>query len=120
MERVLDSTELDHWGVCEVSASKELIVMNLRTTGLLGRGVSTNAARAKTQHSSRELSQTLYDEFDVDGVLYASRLTSAKCVAVYDRAVTGKLVSTAVNSLSLHPQLTDALNSINVSIEFDP
>lgn len=45
--RVLDITELDDWAISEASAPVPLTVLDLRTTGLLKLGVSTNAARAK-------------------------------------------------------------------------
>ena len=116
VKRILDVTEIDDWAVAEVSATDPLTVIDLRTTGLLKLGISTDAARAKRQDTGRRLSKALYDRFAVDGVLYSSRLTSAECVAVYDRAVTAKLRSTKAVSLSRHRQLVDALKSINVSV----
>jgi hypothetical protein len=83
---------------------------------LLKLGVSTNAARAKSHATGRRLSKALYDRFAIDGILYASRLTSAECVAVYDRAVTAGLVATPAESLVRNPYLTDALQSLNVTV----
>lgn len=120
VRRILDITEIDDWAVSEVWAVESLTVMDLRTTGLLRLGISTDAARAKNQGTGRRLSKVLYDRFAIDGVLYCSRLTSAECVAVYDRSVTAKLRSTKAVSLSRHRQLIDALESINVSIRRPP
>jgi len=114
--RVLDITEVEEWVVAEVSAIEPLTVVDLRTTGLLKLGVTTNAVRAKGQAAGRRLSKALYDHFAVDGVLYSSRLTSAECLAVYDRAVTPKLRSTAAASLARHAGLIAALTAINVSV----
>lgn len=50
------------------------------------------------------------------GVLYSSRLTSAECVAVYDRAVSIKLEATPAVNLIRHPDLIAALRSIDVTI----
>lgn len=113
--RVLDIDELEDWAVSEVSATAPLIAVNLRTTGLLKLGVSTNATRAKGHAIGRRLSKSLYDHFAVDGILYHSRLTSSECMAVYDRSVP-KLTSTSAESLVRHPQLIDALKSLNVTI----
>jgi hypothetical protein len=115
-QRVLDVTEVNDWAVCEVSATRPLNVLDLRTTGLLRLGVSTNAARAKVHATGRRLSKALYDRFAVDGILYSSRLTSAICLAVYDRAVTPSLTSTPAVELVRHARLIDALASMNVSI----
>lgn len=114
--RILDITEVDDWAFSEVSATAALTVLDLRTTGLLKLGVSTNTARAKSHATGRRLSKALYDRFAVDGILYASRLTSAECVAVYDRAVPTKLLSTPAESLVRNPRLIDALQSLNVSV----
>lgn len=101
--RMLDITEVDDWAFSEVSAPTPLTVLDLRTTGLLKFGVSTNAARAKSHAMGRRLSKALYDRFAIDGILHASRLTSAECVAVYDRAVPAGLVATPAESLVRNP-----------------
>ncbi|MER9387802.1 RES family NAD+ phosphorylase [Mesorhizobium sp. M0435] len=115
-KRVLDITEVEDWVVSEVSAREPITVIDLRTTGLFKLGVTTNAARAKQQAAGRRLSKALHDRFVVDGVLYSSRLTSAECLAVYDRAVNSKLQSTAAVSLAQHAGLIAALTAINVSV----
>lgn len=114
--RVLDISELDDWAFSEISAGAPLMVLDLRTTGLLKLGVSTNAARAKSHATGRQLSKALHDRFAIDGILYASRLTSAECLAVYDRAVATKLMSTPAESLVRNPRLIDALQSLNVTV----
>jgi hypothetical protein len=48
-KRVLDITEIEDWAVSEVTALEPLTVIDLRTTGLLKLGVTTDAARAKQQ-----------------------------------------------------------------------
>ncbi len=116
-ERVLDQTEIEEWGVAEVSATVPLMVLDLRTTGLLRLGVSTNAARAKGHHEGQRLSQIIHDSFAIDGLLYCSRLTSAECVAVYDRAVSVKLTATPAVNLVRHARLIPALQSIGVSVQ---
>lgn len=114
--RILDIMEVEDWVVSEVTAKEPLTLVDLRTTGLLKLGVTTNAARAKGQAAGRRLSKALYDRFTVDGVLYSSRLTSAECLAIYDRAVKPKLQSTAAVSLARHAGLIAALTAINVSV----
>lgn len=115
-KRILDLTEVDDWAFSEVSTTAPLTVLDLRTTGLLRLGVSTNAARAKNHATGRRLSKALHDRFAIDGILYASRLTSAECVVVYDRAVTARLAATPAESLVRNPHLIDALGSLNVTI----
>ncbi|MEZ2410417.1 hypothetical protein AB6806_26830 [Bosea sp. RCC_152_1] len=87
---------------------------------MLRLGVSTDAARAKAHREGQELSKAVYGAFAVDALLYSSRLTSAECLAVYDRAVDVKLVSGPAVNLVRHPDLVRALNSISVAIRRAP
>jgi hypothetical protein len=114
-DRVLEETEIENWAVAEVAATSPLTVLDLRTTGLLRLGVSTDAARGKAHGEGRTLSEAIYGAYAVDGLLYSSRLTAANCLAVYDRAVP-KLHSTAAAPLLRHPDLIHALNAIGVKI----
>ncbi|WP_457662623.1 hypothetical protein [Sinorhizobium medicae] len=92
------------------------MVIDLRATGLLRLGVSTDAARAKEHREGQKFSETLYSSFAVDGLLYSSRLTSAEWLAVYDRAVGTKLDASPAVNLIRHPDLIPALESIGVTI----
>src|SRR5258707_438195 len=56
VERVLDDSEIQEWAVAEVTAPSPLVVLDLRTTGLLKLGVSTDAARAKAHREGQLLS----------------------------------------------------------------
>jgi hypothetical protein len=115
-KRVLDLSEVEDWAVSEISATSPLMVIDLRTTGLLKLGVSTDAARAKAQDQGRKLSQAIYSRFAADGLLYLSRLTGAECLAVYNRAVSSKLrAQPAVEALRL-PQLVPALEQLSITL----
>ncbi|MCA1868349.1 RES family NAD+ phosphorylase [Agrobacterium genomosp. 3] len=115
-DRVLDESEIEEWAVTEVTATDPLILLDLRTTGLLRLGVSTDAARAKEHREGQILSEEVYSSYAVDGLLYSSRLTAADCVAVYDRAVGAKLVASPAVELVRQADLISALRSIGVSI----
>lgn len=118
--RVLDYSEIEEWAIAEVTAPSPLKVLDLRTTGLLRLGVSTDAARAKAHREGQQLSKAVYGAFALDALLYSSRLTSAECLAVYDRAVEVKLVSSPAVNLVRHPDLVHALKSIGVAIRRAP
>jgi len=113
--RVLDDTEIENWAVAEITAPSSLTALDLRTDGLLRLGVSTDATRGKTHKKGQSFSEEIYTTYDFDALLYFSRLTSAHCLAVYDRAVS-KLNATDAVPLLRHPQLVPALNSIEVKI----
>jgi len=78
---------------CDGDFSQALNLLDLRTTGFLRLGISTDIARAKNQDEARHSAKLVYDETDLEDILYRSRLTGEDCVAVYDRAVTGKLTA---------------------------
>ena len=76
--------------------SAPLTLIDLRTTGLVRLGVSTEAARGKAQGQGRKLSQAVYDQTDAHGLVYSSRLTGRTCICVYDRALPGRLGASPV------------------------
>ncbi|MCQ1574152.1 RES family NAD+ phosphorylase [Neorhizobium galegae] len=115
-DRVLDESEIEEWAVTEVTATDPLVLLDLRTTGLLRLGVSTDAARAKEHREGQILSEAVYGSYAVDGLLYSSRLTAADCVAVYDRAVGAKLIASPAIELVRQADLIFALRSIGVSV----
>lgn len=115
-DRVLDESEIEDWSVTEVTATDALILLDLRTTGLLRLGVSTDAARGKEHQEGQRLSELIFRSYAVDGLLYSSRLTATDCVAVYDRAVGEKLVASPAVELVRQADLIPALRSIGVSI----
>ncbi len=100
----------------EVNAGAPLTLIDLRTTGLVRLGVSTEAARGKAQGQGRKLSQAIYDQTDAQGLIYISRLTGRTCLCVYDRALPGVLVATPVVELTMLAGFVDALRELNVTL----
>ncbi len=90
-ERVLLREELDRYSVTSVRTTRPLLLLDLRHEGASLLGISTDAVRAKAQAAGRRLSQKLYDQTDLDGIVYMSRITNKQCLAVYDRAVETRL-----------------------------
>ena len=115
LRRLLD-VEAALWGATEVSAGAPLTLIDLRTTGLVRLGVSTEAARGKAQGQGRKLSQAIYDRTDAQGLIYLSRLTGRTCICVYDRALPGVLVATSVVELTMLAGFVDALRELNVTL----
>jgi len=114
--RKLLDVEAALWGMAEVNASAPLTLIDLRTTGLVRLGVSTEAARGKAQGQGRKLSQAIYDQTDAQGLIYLSRLTGRTCICFYDRALPGVLVATPVVELTMLAGFVDALRELNVTL----
>ncbi len=114
--RKLLDVEAALWGATEVTAAKPLTLIDLRTTGLVRLGVSTEAARGKAQGQGRRLSQAIHDQTDAEGLIYSSRLTGGACLCVYDRALPGGLVATPVIEVTRLSGFVDALRELNVTL----
>lgn len=114
--RELVVSDLTDWGVCEVLAAAPLRLLDLRRDGCFRLGVSTDIVGAKAQDEARELSQMIYDDTDLDGILYHSRLRRRECIAVYDRAVAVKLVAQPVVELETRAGLLAALRSLRIQL----
>jgi hypothetical protein len=116
VRRELLDVEAALWGATEVNAGTPLTLVDLRTTGLVRLGVSTEAARGKAQGQGRKLSQAIYDQTNAQGLIYISRLTGRTCICVYDRALPGRLVATPIVGLTLLAGFVDALRELNVTL----
>jgi hypothetical protein len=86
-DRLVLQEELDRYSITIVRNSRPLFLLDLRFEGASLLGVSTDAVRARAQAGGRRFSQKLYDQTDLDGIVYMSRITNKQCAAVYDRAV---------------------------------
>ena len=98
--RQLMESEVLKWSMAEVS-SGPINVLDLRTTGSLLLGISTDITSAKLRMRARQFSQMLYDETDLDGIFYRSRLTGEDCLAVYDRGVAKLTAGPVVDLLTI-------------------
>ena len=119
-KRKLLDVEAGLWGATEVTATKPLTLIDLRTTGLVRLGVSTEAARGKAQGQGRRLSQAIYDQTDAEGLVYGSRLTGRACLCIYDRAMPSGLIATPVIEVVRLSGFVDALRSLNVTVITTP
>jgi hypothetical protein len=118
-QRKLLDVEAALWGMTEVNAGAPLMLIDLRTTGLVRLGVSTEAARGKAQGQGRKLSQAIHDQTDAQGLIYNSRLTGGACICIYDRALPG-LVATPVVEVTRLAGFVDALRELNVTLIATP
>jgi hypothetical protein len=88
---------------------QELNLLDLRDAGCVDIGAPTDAVRARHFAAGQALGRAVYEEHtDVDGFIYASRLTADDCIAVYDRTV-GKLRVVDACELKDHAELPGVL-----------
>lgn len=114
--RRLHIDEIEDWGVTEVRALSALTLLDLTKDALVALGVHTDTLRAQSQRRGRLFSEALYAQAPkLDGILYPSRLTNARCIAVYDRGVP-KLAAGPVVPLIRQPGLVPALTRLRVTV----
>ena len=116
-ERVLLQEEFDRYSIASVRSLRPLLLLDLRHEGVSLLGVSTDAVRAKDQTAGRRFSQNLYDQTDLDGIIYMSRITNKQCLAVYDRAVeTGFDADSPAKNLTQLASLTSVIEELHITI----
>jgi RES domain len=80
------------------------------------RSAPTDAVRARHFAAGQALGKAVYEEHkDVDGFIYASRLTGDDCIAVFDRGV-GKLRVIDACELKDHMELPGVLERNGVTL----
>jgi hypothetical protein len=95
-------------------SDRELNLLDLRDSGCVDIGAPTDAVRARNFVAGQALGKTVYEEHaDVDGFIYASRLTGDDCISVFDRAVEKFLVVDACE-LKDHVELPAMLKKNHV------
>jgi hypothetical protein len=114
--RELTVGELSGWGAAEVTAHVPPRLLDMRTAGCFLLGVCTDITGAKAQDEARQFSQAVFEQTNLDGILYLSRLIRRTCVAVYARAVATTLAAGAVHELETLAALVPALTALRVRL----
>jgi hypothetical protein len=114
--REMVDADFTDWGVCEVNASAPLRLLDLRHDGCFKLGISTDITGAKAQDEARAFSEELHATTDLDGIVYLSRLCKRECIAIYERAVKGKLTAKPVDQLVVVAELISALKTLKITL----
>ncbi|MER9291497.1 RES family NAD+ phosphorylase [Mesorhizobium sp. M0510] len=86
--RYLYRPSLEALCITSISSGRELTLLDLTGAGAYELGVDTDTNRARDHQVGQEFSEALHAQIpDVDGILFDSRLTSGRCIAVYERAL---------------------------------
>ncbi|RJT30812.1 RES domain-containing protein [Mesorhizobium waimense] len=114
--RFLYRPRLDALCVTSISSDRELILVDLTGAGAYELGVDTDANRARDHRFGQEFSELLHDQMaDVDGILFDSRLTNARCVAIYERALPA-LSGRVPIALLQAAELVTELKRLNITV----
>ena len=93
-----------------------LTLIDLRGDGCARIGAPTDTVNARNHSAGRAFARNIHAHHtDVDGIVYASRLTGKDVYAVFDHS-TGKLAAVEIGLLVDHPELPDVLNRYRIGI----
>lgn len=70
----------------EISSSTNLRLLDFTGSAAHDLGVDTDAKGARSHGKGQEFGEALHSQTDLDGLVFASRLTGRNCVAIFDRA----------------------------------
>ena len=104
----VEVTELA-WTLIATKPGAKLTLLDLRRDGCVLIGAPTDTVNARNHAAGRAFGEAIHTEHaDVNGLLYASRLTGADVYATFDRRV-GELEARETGILPKHPELPDVL-----------
>lgn len=114
--RFLYRPHLEALCVTAISSNRELALVDLTGAGTYELGIDTDANRARDHGRGQELSELLHAQLaDIDGILFDSRLTNARCVAIYERALPS-LSGTVPVSLLQAGELVSELDRLEITV----
>lgn len=97
------------WVRISSAPSTRLTLLDLRADGCTRIGAPTDVVQARNHAAGRAFGKTIHaEQADVDGLVYASRLTGEDVYAIYDRSVV-KLKAGDVGRLEEHGDLPGVL-----------
>ena len=104
------------WARIATQPEVTLKLVDLRRDGCTRIGATTDTVNAKNHAAGRAFARDIHaGHADVDGIVYASRLTGEDVYAVFGRS-TGKLVSLGTSLLEDHPELPDILERYRIGL----
>lgn len=107
--RFLYRPQLDALCVAAISSSRELALVDLTGAGAFELGIDTDANRARDHGQGQQFAELLHAQMtDIDGILFASRLTDARCIAIFERALpslSGSVPVPLLQAAELVPEL---------------
>ena len=102
------------WASISMQRDAVLTLVDLRGDGCTRIGAPSDAVNARNHAAGRAFAKAIHaDHVDVDGIVYASRLTGEDVYAVFDRS-TGKLAAVETGLLEDRPELPDILKRYGI------
>jgi hypothetical protein len=114
--RRMTEEEFDLWSMCSITRSDTFKLLDLRGDGPTLLNIPTDAINGRNHRAGRAFSERLYNQTALDGILYPSRFTKKDCVALYDRALTGRIDVSAAVDLPRLRKLPDYMRELKIDV----
>ncbi|WP_336488139.1 RES family NAD+ phosphorylase [Methylobacterium nigriterrae] len=105
--RFLYRPQLEALMATNIGSTAGLKLLDLTNGGAYELGIDTDTSRSRAHSKGQTFSEALHAETDFDGILFNSRLTTGKCVAIYDRAFARLAGSTPTEIVRLDALYTE-------------
>ncbi|CAL4869712.1 hypothetical protein MMA231_04004 (plasmid) [Asticcacaulis sp. MM231] len=115
-KREMAEEEFDLWSMCEITRSAKFKLLDLRADAPTLLNIPTDAVNGRNHKAGRAFSERLYSQTSLDGILYPSRFTKKDCVALYDKAITGRITASASIDLPRLRKLTDYMDELKIEV----
>jgi len=107
---------LEQLGLTEIASSRPLALLDLTGAAAYELGVDTDVKGSRSHTSGQMFSGAVHEQMpDVDGLLFSSRLTDKRCIAIYDRALVA-LSGTPPIGLIQADQLAKELERLEITV----
>jgi RES domain len=114
---LMSLAELESYVCAEIETEEILNLVDLTGDRHIRLRVPTDVTRASDQTLARIWSEAFYNHPDLpDGVLYNSRLTTERNIALYDRAIRKLKLKAAGKLIERRDELADIINDFNLAI----
>jgi RES domain len=114
---LMSLAELESYICAEIETKEILNLVDLTGDRHIRLRVPTDVTRASDQTLARIWSEAFYNHPDLpDGILYNSRLTTERNIALYDRAIRKLKLKAAGKLIERRDELADIINDFNLAI----
>ena len=104
------------WARISMQRDAVLTLVDLRGDGCTRIGAPTDTVNARNHAAGRAFAKAIHvDHVDVDGIVYASRLTGEDVYAVFNRS-TGKLAWAETGLMEDHPELPNIMKRYGIRL----
>lgn len=115
--RTIKLRTIRRFSVVSIGSKRDLFLIDLRSGRASNMGIPLEVLHGEDYTSGGAFALEVYIEMpEIDGFLYSSRIDEHACFAIFDRAVSSKLVSMDVMDLFNHDEFHSVVKEIRIEV----